>query len=300
MKVNYKEIFNEQARLDPSIREITKEESESLKKCLYEMAVDLDDRCRKVGIHLFLTGGSLLGAVRHKGFIPWDDDMDFGLIREEYDKFIQIFNSEFSDDYEMRVPNSVYPNGNRFMQIYKKGTVLKTIEYENPFQPNSIFIDVFPYDYVPCNKLKRLLKGVNASLLMFISSCVFDEVYADKEYKELMYRNKEGHLYIILRRIVGKLFRFHRPEKWFNISDKSIQYKKSTNLITSATGRRHYFGEMYPTEIFLPLTEIEFLEHSFFSPNQWDKYLVGNYGKKYMELPPKDQRESHYIKELEV
>ena len=85
-----------------SIRPISEEELKKLQTCLYDMAVDLDERCRKHGIKLFLVGGSLLGAVRHGGFIPWDDDMDLGASREDYEKLKEIFDEEFSDSYELR------------------------------------------------------------------------------------------------------------------------------------------------------------------------------------------------------
>lgn len=296
---NYKDILNEIVRNDKNARSITDIESDQLKQCLYETAVDLDKRCREQGIKLFLVGGTLLGAARHQGFIPWDDDIDLGLSREDYEELKSVFDKKFSDSYELRCPNSPHPNGNRFMQIFKKGTVLKVVGESNPFQPQSVSIDVFPYDYVPENRVIRKIKGIWCNILMFIASCVMDETYMDDEYRNYLNRSKNGRFYITIRRVCGKVFSLRKPEKWFNTVDNAIRYQK-TSLVTSATGRRHYFGEIYPADVFFPLSEMKFEKHVFFVPGKWEKYLEGNYGSDYMIPPSEAKRESHFITEISV
>ena len=295
---NYKKIFNEAERNNPLGHPLSDDERLKLQICLYNMAADLDVRCRKHGIKLFLVGGSLLGAVRHGGFIPWDDDMDLGASREDYEKLKAIFDDEFSDSYELRCPNSPYPNGNRFMQIYKKGTVLKTLDDPDPFRLDCVKMDIFPCDFVPDNAVIRKIKGTYINALMLISSCVMDKKYSD--YKSLIKNAQSGKFYLRIRVIIGTVFSFMSPQKWFDFLDKAVRSKKETNFVTLAFGRKHYLGETCPKDVFLPLSEMKFNEHDFYALSDSKAYLKNLYGANYMIPPQEKDRENHFIVELKT
>ena len=301
---NIRSIAFNATKSNPSLHYISDEELKKYQACLYDMAVDLDKRCRKHGIKLFLVGGSLLGAVRHGGFIPWDDDMDLGASREDYEKLKEIFEEEFSDSYELRCPNSPHLNGYRFMMIFKKGTVVKkgaflqTVGKSNPFQLDCIKMDIFPCDYVPNNPLIRKIKGTYINALMLISSCVMDKKYSD--YKGLIKYAQRGKLYLRIRVIIGMVFSFMTPQKWFDILDKAVRSKKETNFVTLAFGRKHYLGETCPKDVFLPLSEIKFNEHIFYALADSKAYLKNLYGADFMTPPEESKRESHFIVELKI
>ena len=300
MSFDYKGLLNEISKNEREFRTISENEKKELKGCLYEMACDLDRRCKKNGIKLFMVGGTLLGALRYGTFIPWDDDMDFGLSRADYLKIIEIFDDEFSDKYELRCPNSKYPNGNRFMQIFKKGTLLRSLGDNNPFQPKSVYIDIFPYDFVPDNLLSRMVTGNTANMLMGIASCVMDWKYPDKLLCKYMKKTKSGRQMLLFRNVIGSFFSFLSPEKWFDLVDRTIMYKKETAKITSATGRKHYFGEIYPLDCFFPVVEMKFMDHNFYAPRDIKQYLSGLYGADYMTPPPDKAKESHFISEVRL
>lgn len=300
VKLDYKLILNEAVKNNEDFYPISAEQKEHLKDELYKMACDIDERCKKNGIKIFLVGGSLLGAVRHQDFIPWDDDIDFGTFREDYETIKLLFEDEFADAYELRCPNSLYPNGNRFMQIFKKDTVLRNIDSDNPLQPHEISIDIFPYDSVPDNRIARMVKGIHANFLMGVASCVMEYQYPNTLLRKTMYKFKEARRLLAIRDCIGEMFSFRTAEKWFDRVDTCITSSKSTKCITSATGRFHYFGEIYDVDVFTPLTILPFRNHEFYAPSKYKVYLEGNYGEDYMTPPEVCARESHFVSELKL
>ncbi len=296
---NKKLILNKSAN-SGSVRPLSEEERKALKQTLLEITGDVESVCRKNDMKLFIVGGSLLGAVRHGGFIPWDDDVDFGLVREDYTKMIKIFDRELGTKYYLRCPNSDYPNGNRFMQIFKKDTVLETAEGNTPLQPNCVSIDIFPYDAAPDFILHRIIKGIWCNSMMVIASSVTSHCYPNDECERMMKKSLGGAVLYYAESIIGKLFSWKSPAEWFDKVDKAIRYNKETHYITSATGRTHYFGETYKKNVFFPLKKMKFENLMLYAPASPDIYLKRMYGEKYMIPPDESKRESHFIKKLEL
>ena len=139
-----------------------------LQRCLVTLLSEVLEVCKRYDIKPMLGGGCLIGYARHDGhFIPWDDDIDIAMTREDYEKFIRIFDDELSDRYILSVPRKGYDTYQRFIQIYRKNTVLD--EVNNPLgggHPPYIYIDIFPFDFVPNNKISRTIKGRYIDLLM--------------------------------------------------------------------------------------------------------------------------------------
>ena len=112
-----------------------------------EIVKEIDRVCEENGISYFLVGGSLLGAIRHKGFIPWDDDLDIGMLRKDYERFRKIAPQFLIDKYRMIdwKKDSNYPHP--MCKIIKKGTIYKENK-RNDAGEQGIWVDVFPYDNV--------------------------------------------------------------------------------------------------------------------------------------------------------
>lgn len=129
---------------------------DKLKKELIDIFEVFDSLCKKYDIKYFATGGTLLGVVRHGGFIPWDDDLDIGMLRTEYDKFLKIPHSEF-EGYGLCAPE-ITPGGyySFVTKFYKKDTKFITpISYADNKNDMGIFIELFPFDDVEENLLEK-------------------------------------------------------------------------------------------------------------------------------------------------
>ncbi len=287
--LSYKEVLNSNSK----VHELSDDDIKALQKCLVTCTQEILDACNKYDIKLILQGGTLLGYARHNGFIPWDDDIDFGLLRKDYNKFIEIFDKELADRYYISAPRDKYPSYNRFVQVFRKGTVFDDGQLENNEKPLCIGIDIFPLDFAPDNKLKRQLKGIRANIIMAIGGCVDTYKHMNPKLKETMMASRNGRIQFWLRMIVGFLFSWRSSKGWFEVIDAAVAGGGKTGYLTSGTGRWHYLNEVVPTATVLPLQKVIFEGLELYAPKDPDYYLKNNYGD-YMTIPPVEKREKHF------
>ena len=114
-----------------------------------EILLEVDRVCRENGIEYFLDGGTALGAVRHGGFIPWDDDIDIGMTRENYEKFLEIAPEKLKNDYFLQTRKTDKKAPYMYAKVRKNGTVFMEWNKRNLDMHHGIYIDIFPYDNVP-------------------------------------------------------------------------------------------------------------------------------------------------------
>lgn len=272
---------------------LSDEDIRRLQQCMVTCAGELLEVCEKHGIKLILCGGSCLGYVRHGGFIPWDDDVDFALLRDDYEKLISVFEDELSDRYVMSAPKPGFPSYNRFVQLFRKGTVLTNGEDDRSGRPQTVYIDIFPIDFTPKGVFARRLKGLHANLLMAIGGCVSFTKYMTPEEKKTILFTKNGRLLYGIRWVVGKLFSWRDPKRWFEVTDSCIANNRQSDFMTIAPGRRHYIHETIPANAILPLKPAKFEGLDVYAMNDPDVYLTNLYGD-YMTIPPTEKRERHF------
>lgn len=249
-------------------------------KVLLEMLKDIDVICQKNNIPYFLNGGSALGAVRHGGFIPWDDDADIAMMYEDYKKFQKVIKKELSSEYVVHC----FENDKRYnvlipaMKIRKKGTMIKEI---NSLLPNrctdsdGIFVDVFVYDYCTDKKWADLpFRLLNQALMPFL-------IGMD-----------------MLR--VNPIF----LKKWF-LSNARVygRLNKKSNKIgfdLTWTFKTPFKPFIFDKEDIYPIQYVPFEDTKLPIANKPHEYLSVAIAPSYMTLPPIDKRAPKHIKEIEL
>ena len=150
--------MNELAHHVAYLRELTADESAGMKRVLLEITHDGANVCEQYGLTYMLCGGSCLGAVRHQGFIPWDDDLDLMMPRADYERLIKLCNDgALGNKYEIDYPNGKTDSKTVFLKIYRKNSLnVELCDESTPF-PKGIYIDIFALDVVPAGRLFRLI-----------------------------------------------------------------------------------------------------------------------------------------------
>ena len=239
-------------------------------KTMLRMVVELDRICRKHGIPYFLYGGTLLGAVRHNGFIPWDDDLDVGLMRKDYDRLMQILPDELPADIALQ-NNDTDPNYFfLFAKLRDRHSLLEEeCSYDQVFRERGIYIDIFPFDRVRlwAQKLAHPLQGHTFKIFRTAT----DREKAMRKIRAITWMNRHVSfpvLRFISRMTMGKTFTY----------DYGIP-----------------FHIVYDERDIFPLTTHEFEGVQLSVPCNSHHMLQTQYGD-YMQLPELDQIQGHVNK----
>ncbi len=294
--LNSKEATNDLARNSTLLKEMDDLTVRKMQDTLFEMYHDVKPVCDKYNISLYLIGGSALGAVRHHGFIPWDDDMDLAMTRSDYERFKSFFEEELGEKYILNAPNYSEKPCHKYPRVLKKDSYYRAIIDSDREDLHCIFLDLFIIENTPDSAALRKLKGTYCNFLYIMSWEVFIWENRNKEVKEFLMSGGAYNYYI--RVVIGFLFSFKSSAKWFNIFDKAIQHNNNdTKYCCLATGRKRYFGEVFKRDQFFPGVKEIFEGEQVLLFQDLDNYLKNLYGD-YMKIPPAEKRERHNVCEV--
>lgn len=280
------------------LRTLTQTDVEQVQQVLLGMMDDFDRLCRKHGLTYFLCGGTALGAARHQGFIPWDDDADLAMPRADFDRLTELVTAEYGDRYWVQSleNNALYDLP--FLKIRKKGTRFLELFEPDP-EHAGIFLDIYPLENVPDFCVFRWIHGAVSDFLHLCCSCV--KMNAKKERYFAYFEDEKFLKTVKTKAFIGKCLSFFSVHRWCVMSahwDSCCRNEKS-KYVSFPSGRKHYFGEVFDRTTALPVKDVPFAGRSYLSMAQPDKYLRNLYGN-YHRIPPVENREAHGILELEL
>ena len=257
---------------------LSSEDLRKLQLIALEMIAEVDRICRKHGIRYSLDGGTLLGAVRHKGFIPWDDDADIIFTRHEYAKFYRACKKDldrerfFLQDYRT---DEGYRWG--YAKLRRRDTEHIRTGQEHMHYQTGVYIDVFVVDNVPDHPVPR-------KIYYFANFCIRKILYSELGMKA----EKRGYMRLFYRLLyrIPKETCFHvRNRLAAHCNRRSTELK--SHLLFPYPKEECKYG--MPAHCFEHYTEAEFEGMRFFIFKEYDEYLTLLYGD-YMQLPPVEKR----------
>lgn len=264
--------------------QLSQEELRQIQLTQLELICEVDRICKKKNIRYGMVGGTMLGAIRHKGYIPWDDDADIGFLRDEYEKFRQACKEEL-DQSKFYFQDCRDTEGYRwgYGKLRRKETEFVRLQQEFMPYEQGIAIDLMPFDNVPDSAIGKRLHLFSC----FVYRKIFWSAVGRKSEKNIVKKWLYQLFYLIPEK---NLFRSYQ-----RFIDRCARKEtKQVRILTFPTPKK-VFG--YNREWYTELADYEFEGKCFPGPVDYDGYLRVKY-KKYMEWPPMEKRKTHPISKL--
>ena len=274
-----------------------KEKLAAAQKASLEILLEVDRLCREHGISYMLDAGTLLGAVRHKGFIPWDDDIDIAMTRDNFERFRAAAVNELKKGLELVMPDE-FRGGEAFYDFTPRIIYLNSRRHETSADTeyyggklNHLWVDIFILDNIPDNILLDRLTRFRQKML-------YGYAMTKRRSIDMSKYGFTDKLKVAVLAAVGKSMRMQ--EIFSKQESLSVRYNTSeTKRLYYSNYQPDYMQVTVQRSWIEPTAELEFEGHMMMVPSGWDEVLTEIYGD-YMQLPPEESREPSHSDEIDV
>ncbi len=255
-----------------------------LQNYVYSIFVEFDRVCRKHNIKYTMEGGTLMGAVKFQDFVPWDDDIDVVMIREEYEKFLKVAPSELDSKFFLQSYNNVPEFPLNYAKLCLNGTEIYDYDYTHlKNMHHGIFMDIFPIDNVIPQKLSKhcsvvgVLTGARKTKIKAIKPC---------GVRKIIY----GALaFLPIKTLI----------KWVDYACKRFN-KVNTGYLYEVCNSNRKFKPL-KADMYTSLTELTFRDKKFMAVADYDNFLKSRFGDNYMnELPSEEERKPSHSQNIRI
>lgn len=263
-------------------------DSQEYKKVCLNLLIKFDEVCNKYNLRYIIDSGTLLGAIRHKGFIPWDDDIDISMPREDYEKLQELFAQDESifGDYKLASIYNKYNVYKPYLNLLDSSTIaFSSARKRKYFYP--IWIDIFPEDGYQTVE-EAFAVGRQIRKYMAIGRFPLS--------KPLLARNEKTFI-LKIKRVLSNIYNnivhnIHCSKRALRKADKLAKSQKPNDTVMFYFGKDNMSLDLAYMSYYNDTVLADFEGHKFRIPKEYDKKLKQLYGD-YMKLPPEDQRILH-------
>ncbi len=239
-----------------------------------DLFLEFERVCKKHGLRYFVIAGTLLGAIRHYGFIPWDDDMDVAMPREDYEKLCTLYAGEFTSPYFFQTPLTDSNYFFSFAKLRNTNTTAVSMPYGNSMFNQGVFFDIFPLDFIELDKAD----AVNKEIFESIMKC-----------SSFMKKGSEDILSSCQKENMKRYHTDNPMEEYDKIQSLAQSFQKSDFIGLNVCTIYDFKKLAWPTKCFEEAEVCSFEGLEITIPKGWDGILYRTYGD-YMQYPPVESR----------